>query len=90
MNQRAKDTQKGQTLLDLEIGLPVTRAWLTPKEAADYLRISEDLVRQHVEAGSLTAMNVSANPTGARQHLRVLRESVLTFAKGRAGLESKP
>jgi excisionase family DNA binding protein len=64
-----------QTHFAAVAGLP---EFLTVKEIAQFLGMSEKTVRRWVQRGSLTAIKLSMNPRGA---LRIEKESLIHLLK---------
>lgn len=58
----------------------MTTRWMTRREAADYVRVSEDLIRAAVRNGDLPAYPVGS---GKREY-RVTSEDVDTWMKSRS------
>jgi excisionase family DNA binding protein len=54
--------------------------WLTPAEAADYVKVSKDVIRNAVKAGDLPAYPIG---TGRREY-RLTAEDVDAWMKSRA------
>jgi hypothetical protein len=75
---------------DLELGLPKIRSLLTPREAADYLRVEIDQIYRWVDLGELTAENMALVSTGKtkkgrekQRYLRIQRQSLIDLRKRR-------
>lgn len=57
-------------LLNLDINLPWSKAFLRVGEVANFLDVSEDQVLRMIDAGDLEAISIAANVASADRHHR--------------------
>ena len=69
---------------------PHTRQVLRIDEVANALAISEQQVRDLIDVGELSALPINDEPDPVRQHMRVLRASVVRFVERRQTLPGSP
>ncbi len=69
---------------------PHTRQVVRVDEVAKALAIGEQQVRDLIDVGELSALPINDEPDPVRQHMRVLRASVVRFVERRQTLPGSP
>lgn len=69
---------------------PHTRQVVRVDEVANALAIGEQQVRNLIDCGELAALPINDEPNPVRQHMRVLRASVVRFVERRQTLPGSP